>query len=177
MKLRRLAVVPLILGGIACTTRTAPDSIAPAPPVTGTARLTIKLVGLESDEGDVAVALYDSAGDFDTRSGAAAKGRIRPREGVATWTVEELEPGIYAVAAYHDVNGNGRLDRSTLGLPSEPYGFSNDARGAFGPPRFSKAAIRVGAGHLTVEITLRTSGSAPRGLRPSEDVPKVTRPW
>jgi uncharacterized protein (DUF2141 family) len=42
-----------------------------------------------------------------------------------------------------------------LGIPKEPYGFSRDARGKFGPPGFEDAAIEVrdegdGAGEATV---------------------------
>jgi uncharacterized protein (DUF2141 family) len=155
MNPRRLAAVSLLLAGIGCATRTAPTPAVPGPEVSGTARLTIRLLGLESDNGAVAVALYDSADSFENRSGAIATGRIRPREGIATWTVEALEPGVYAVAAYHDLDGSGQLERSTLGAPIEPYGFSNDARRAFGPPKFDKAAIGIGPGDLIIEITLR----------------------
>ena len=30
---------------------------------------------------------------------------------------------------YHDRNANGKLDTNWLGIPKEPYGFSNGARG------------------------------------------------
>jgi hypothetical protein len=30
--------------------------------------------------------------------------------------------------AFHDENGNGRLDKNFLGVPTEPYGFSNDVQ-------------------------------------------------
>jgi uncharacterized protein (DUF2141 family) len=64
--------------------------------------------------------------------------------------------GTWAVLAYQDENGNGELDRNLLGIPSENYGFSRDARGRFGPPGFEDAAIEVrdAAGVATV-TTLR----------------------
>lgn len=111
--------------------------------------------GLDSARGRVAVALYDSAASFRERSGAVASGWVAPDDGRATWTVAPVTPGVYAIAAYHDLNENGRLDRSALGVPVEPYGFSNDARGRFGPPDFEKAAIRIEPGERTVAITLR----------------------
>lgn len=151
----RIAVVTLLLVGTACAIRTPSPPVAGGTDVSGTALVTVRLVGLESESAEVAVALYGSAGSFEDRSGAVASARVRPRDGAATWTVEALEPGEYAVAAYHDLNGNGRLDRSAVGAPTEPYGFSNDARAAFGPPKFAKAVIHIGPGALTVEITLR----------------------
>ncbi len=56
----------------------------------------------------------------------------------------DLPAGTYAVAVYHDVNDNGKMDRVPfVGLPLEPYGFSNDARGAFGAPSFADASFEV----------------------------------
>lgn len=61
--------------------------------------------------------------------------------------------GRYGIAAYQDVNGDGELNRGFLGIPSEPYAFSNNA-GRFGPPNFADAAIDLVAPASTV-ITLR----------------------
>ncbi len=66
-----------------------------------------------------------------------------------------LPPGKYAVSAYADANGNGRLDRNFLGLPAEQYGFSNDARGRFGPPAFAEAAFELGEGAVAQTIQLQ----------------------
>lgn len=57
-------------------------------------------------------------------------------------TFSDVPPGIYAVAAFEDLNGNGVLDRSQNGLPLEPYGFSNNV-GRRSTPRFEQAAVRV----------------------------------
>lgn len=55
----------------------------------------------------------------------------------------DLPPGGYAAVAFQDVNGNGKLDKNLLGIPREPYGFSNSARGSAGPPKFSAAAVTL----------------------------------
>lgn len=155
MRLSRIVLWVLFLSGVACAARTAvPEAAGDAAPAE-TASLTVKVLGLESGRGEVAVAVYDSAESFKERTDAVAKGRIAPGNNMATWTTEPIEPGLYAVAVYHDLNQNGQLDRSALGAPSEPYGFSNDARGRFGPPKFEKAAIRIEPGERTIEITLR----------------------
>lgn len=59
-------------------------------------------------------------------------------------TIPDLPPGRYTVAAYVDDNRNGRQDKNFLGVPKEDYGFSNDARGTFGPPDFAEAAFDIG---------------------------------
>ena len=155
MKPKLLVVALLVLSGFACATRTQPEASDPRDGSPGSASLSVTVLGLKTDEGELALALFDSAESFKARSGAVASGRLSPDDGAATWTVTELDPGIYAVAVYHDLNGNGELDRSTLGPPDEPYGFSNNARGTFGPPRFDKAAIEIAPGERAIEIKLR----------------------
>ena len=59
-------------------------------------------------------------------------------------------PGRYAVRAFADENGNGKLDTNLLGMPTERYGFSNDAKGNRGAPDFEAAAIGVDADLQTV---------------------------
>jgi uncharacterized protein (DUF2141 family) len=56
-----------------------------------------------------------------------------------------LVPGRYAVSVIHDQNGNGKLDTNLVGLPTEGYGFSRDARGTIGPPGFEAAAFDLPA--------------------------------
>jgi len=68
---------------------------------------------------------------------------VELKDGRAKVTFNDLEPGEYAVSAFHDRNNNGRLDTNFAGKPTEPYGFSNDAKGRFGPPKFEKVRFRV----------------------------------
>ena len=147
--------VLLILSLFACAKRTRPEVQEPVVPGSGSARLTVTIHGLKNDEGEVAVALFSSAESFKQRTNAVASGRLTPEGETANWSIEGLDPGTYAIAVYHDLNGNGELDRPTVGPPTEPYGFSNDARGTFGPPKFDKAAFELGAGEQSIEIGLR----------------------
>jgi uncharacterized protein (DUF2141 family) len=73
----------------------------------------------------------------------------------AEWRVEGLPEGEYAVRAFLDQNGNGVLDRSPKGIPTEPFGFSNDARRRYGVPRLKLAAFRFAAPEQHVAIQLR----------------------
>ena len=81
-------------------------------------------------------------------------GRL-PAEPPVVWTVAQLPYGEYALKAYHDLNDNGELDRSPVGLPTEPYGFSNDARARFGPPRYAEARFAHAAAETALEVELR----------------------
>ena len=54
-----------------------------------------------------------------------------------------LAPGRYAVAVGHDLNGNRRVDTNLLGMPTEQWGVSNNARPALRVPRFEETACTV----------------------------------
>lgn len=65
-----------------------------------------------------------------------------------------LAPGRYAVQVVHDRDADGRLDTNVLGIPSEPVGFSRNAVGRFGPPKFDSAAIDYDGQPLDLTIDL-----------------------
>lgn len=116
--------------------------------------LTVVLDGLTSDAGTAAVALYDSPAAFQALAEPVRKARLEIVDRRCTWTVEGLPPGNYAVTAYHDLDGDGELDKGAFGIPSEPYGFSNGARGKLGPPTWK--AVRVSlTGDTRLRIPLR----------------------
>ena len=63
------------------------------------------------------------------------------RAGTTMVTIDALPPGRYAVQAFHDENGNGKVDRALFGIPKEGVGFSNDAKIRMAPPSFAEAAF------------------------------------
>jgi uncharacterized protein (DUF2141 family) len=115
--------------------------IAATPVLAGD--LTIEVSGITPGRGQVYIAVYDRPGTFPT-AGQQRTGQILASSGqrlVVHFT--DLPPGEYAAVAFQDMNGNGKLDKNFLGIPKEPYGFSNGARGAAGPPKFSAAAVTL----------------------------------
>jgi uncharacterized protein (DUF2141 family) len=125
---------------------------AAAPAVAGD--LTITVTGVRSASGNVRVALFDQEAAFPDSEKARTPLQVRAAEGAVKLTVKDLPPGRYALAAFHDENANGKLDRNFIGIPKEGYGFSNDARGMAGPPKFAAAAFTVGAANQAVSLVL-----------------------
>ena len=75
------------------------------------------------------------------------------KEGTITFVTKDLPPGEYAVRVMHDENDNFKLDANFMGIPKEPWGFSNNAKGRFGPPGWD--AVRFTVPDMTVvNITL-----------------------
>lgn len=105
--------------------------------------------------GRIAVAVYRDADAFRRGEGPVTTRMVARTGPVTEVTITGLAPGRYAVAAFHDTDGNGDLTLWPIGLPREAYGFSNDARGRFGPPPFDAAAFDLPASGARQAIRLR----------------------
>ena len=105
-------------------------------------------------EGVIMAALFDSEAAYDG-GGAAVRGvRIDVAGGERVARFEGLPPGDYALRAFHDVNGDGEMNTNPFGMPTEPYGFSNNAVGNMGPASWERAHFAV-SGETRQTITLR----------------------
>ena len=140
--------IPLLL----CIVLASPLRAGPRPPASGESELVITVSGLETDEGSVRLAVFDDPERFTDEPTRATV--VRPTGGRAEWSLRVAE-GTYAVAAVHDVDEDGGLDTNFLGMPREPYGFSNDARGTFGPPSFADASFPVRGDTVRVVVVVR----------------------
>jgi uncharacterized protein (DUF2141 family) len=109
----------------------------------GAADLKITVNGVRNASGWVSAGIYNSESSFAKATEALVLVRIKAAHGSAGFTVHDLTPGQYAVAAYHDENANGRLDFDPTGVPAEGYGVSNGARNPLAPPEFAKAAFEL----------------------------------
>lgn len=63
--------------------------------------------------------------------------------GNATVKFENVPSGQYAISVYHDANNYGEMDTNFIGIPTEDYACSNDAKGRFGPPKLEDAVFEV----------------------------------
>lgn len=129
---------------------------APLVQNTAAGSIAITATSVEGTQGKVYFYLYDSDDGFPTdfelaqRSASAiAKG------GEAKVVFDNVPAGTYAVAVYHDEDGDGELDTNFLGIPSEGVGVSRDAKGSFGPPSFRDAKFTVQSARITLTITMK----------------------
>ena len=127
------------------------------------AEVVVVVHGVDSAQGELQIELYGAQqrATFPYADrGVMAEVRIqartlRPPGKEVVVSLGDLAPGAYAVSVIHDLNGNGDIDLNMLGMPTEGYGFSNDARGTLGPPSFDAAAVMVGATDPTrIDVTL-----------------------
>lgn len=119
----------------------------------GAADLTVRVADVQSAQGSVMVAVYDSAASFLVRPAKAA--RVAAATGTVDLVIKDLPAGEYGIALFHDANGNGKMDRNAMGIPSEDYAFSNNARGSMGPPSFDQVRFSLPASGAAATISLR----------------------
>ena len=115
--------------------------------------LVVVVENVKSDEGNVRAAVFNNAKDF-TKTRFAGQ-FIPAKVGSVSLTFKNLPSGQYAISAFHDVNSNEKLDTNFVGKPVEPYGFSRDARGTFGPPSFEDATVQIGETVKTVTFVVK----------------------
>ncbi len=118
------------------------------------AELRVDVKNLRSSDGNVHFAIYSDPKTFLGKE-SMVKDIILP---VKDKNVEAvfggLEPGEYALAIFHDENGNREFDQGLFGIPLEGYGFSNGAGIFFGPPDFEDAAVKVNKGDSKISIPM-----------------------
>ncbi|GGD17008.1 DUF2141 domain-containing protein [Aquisalinus flavus] len=116
------------------------------------ARLSVSFM-LAGTGGEVLVSLFADADSWQANEPLRGLSRAADSARIEV-TLEDLPPGTYAIKAFHDVNGNGKLDTNLIGVPTEPYGFSNGQAGRFGPPSFEAASfILEGEAHQDIGLT------------------------
>ncbi len=113
--------------------------------------ITVEFNGMESDKGNLYVALYDKEKDFLKKS---IKGEIvKISDKKATAVFKNIPKGEYAISAFHDENDNKKMDTKIFGIPKEPIGMSNDAKGFMGPPKYKDAKFAV-KGDVSLKIKM-----------------------
>jgi len=115
-----------------------------------TGNITVSVENLSSEEGKVYFALSNE----DNFLKKPLQGEVSEiNKGSAQITFTEVPPGIYAVTAYHDKNGNEKMDFDSSGIPLENYGVSNNQMNLYGPPIWEDAKFNFDGS--TKELTLR----------------------
>ena len=144
---------PSLAAGLLLATCASWLSVVPAQ----AADLTVVVNNITSNAGNVMLGLFDSASTFPktVTKFAMAAAAERDAVGRVTLVLRGLSPGTYALSAYHDLDANGQLNNNMLGLPVEPYGFANNARGSFGPPSFQAASVALPAQGLAIELKVQ----------------------
>lgn len=117
--------------------------------------LIVKVKDVLQAQGSIRMAVYNNEKSFPSESQAFRGGALTLKPGINTQlNCDQLPFGSYAVAVYHDVNNNGKMDKNALGIPTEPYAFSNNVKVKWRAPKFREAVFefRSAQQEITVEL-------------------------
>lgn len=117
--------------------------------------LSISFTNISEAKGSLYIGVYDSESSFLQEKKVVFK-KVLPvrKKGSIELKIPDLAPGFYAVSCFHDLNDNGKLDKNLVGIPSEPYGFSNNARPKFRAPKWEEAKFEIKSGENRIAIRL-----------------------
>mgnify|MGYP000388818991 FL=1 len=115
--------------------------------------LTVEVFGLKNNTGKVFLAIFDNEQTFLKTNKEVNGMSVIIENNKAMAQFKGLKKGEYALSLFHDKNNNNMLDKNLIGIPKEPYAFSNNATGIFGPPSFKDSKINLNA-DKTIAIKL-----------------------
>ncbi len=121
------------------------------------ADLTIRVENVLPAGGVLRLGLYDAALYPDDNSKPIASADVPAIGGETVITLHGVAPGIYAIEAFQDVNANNKMDTTWMGLPLEPFGFSQDAKPFLSKPSFDDVKFTLAPGENSLVIHLQNS--------------------
>jgi uncharacterized protein (DUF2141 family) len=117
--------------------------------------VTLRVHRVRNARGQIIAGLY-AENDFKRFGGGPPVARVTgaAQKDEVELVFADVPPGRWAASAYHDENGNGRLDLVFTGVPAEGRGYSNVPRPALAPPPFADASFEVADDPVAVEAWL-----------------------
>lgn len=101
-------------------------------------QLTIMVENIEVLDGYIRVGVFNTSDTFLKKGATFEKYKIAVEDSTETIIIDDLPKGEYAFILYHDKNSDGKMNRKFIGIPKEPYGFSNNIRPKLSKPTFEE---------------------------------------
>lgn len=117
--------------------------------------LIVQVENIEKSEGIIWVGLYDSEANFLVKENATlVEGVLVKQVGQQVFELKNIPLGTYAMALVHDINHNGEMDTNFIGIPIEPYGFSEVPKSKWRLPRFHEVKFDFLKPNQILTVTL-----------------------
>ena len=149
----------LVLGSMtAVGCRSAPGTIVDdAAAVAGTTRLVIEVETAKWENELLYLAVFQASEDFLETDRWAESIVIPVVIPVTRVVFEDVRIMPSAISGFIDLERDENLTRNFIGLPSEPWGFSNDQSVILGLPSFEDVAVELQAPTTLVRFRMGTS--------------------
>lgn len=123
-------------------------------PAAGSASVTVVVSALASTSAAVKLYFYNARDKFLTKGGYVFMRVVKPDGQKQVSLPVDLPLGDWAVAITQDTNNNDKLDKNFMGIPTEPFAFSNNVRPRLSPPDFNDCKFTVSGTGKVVTIAL-----------------------
>ncbi len=118
--------------------------------------LNVEVTGIRGNRGNLCIKVFSTAQGFPYGDQGVVKRQCnRIAEDTMSFNFPNLRSGSYAIAVYHDANGNGRFDRNSVGMPLEGYGFSQNPTVTNRAPSFGDCLVLLAGSGLTSRIRMQ----------------------
>ncbi len=119
------------------------------------ANLSIEFTNIQQAKGQIWLAIYDTPEHFLDKEYAVVVEKYNVvQKGSQTYQVKNLPYGTYAIAAFHDLNDNNELDQTLIGIPKEPYAFSQTLKSKWRAPKFEEVQFQLRTTQQKVRLVL-----------------------
>ena len=120
-----------------------------------TGNLIVNISGFPSSDGFAMVALHNSEESYKGgETSVVAKTKTMVVDQKVQVVFMNLPYGWFGVSLYHDENANEKMDKNAMGIPKEAYGFSNNAKGFFGKPKYKDIMFQLNSAEMQINIKL-----------------------
>jgi uncharacterized protein (DUF2141 family) len=116
--------------------------LAVEPAVAGS--LVLEISNFDGARGVLYAQLFDSEAAYKANTGSVRQFAQPVNSTTMRLEFNDLPSGQYAARLFQDLNGDRKVNTNFVGMPTEPFGFTNNAPANFGPPSFGSSAVIVG---------------------------------
>jgi uncharacterized protein (DUF2141 family) len=120
--------------------------------------IVVDIRGFKNDKGLVRLDVFNDDAKFDKmdhkNSGALRSLFFPIKSREARITIEHLDYGEYAIRFFHDEDNSEKFYTNLIGIPKVEYGFSNNARGHFGPPKYKEAKFLLDSNEKQLKLNV-----------------------
>lgn len=118
------------------------------------AALTVTVTNIPRAEGNLLIGIYNDKRSFIKKPLPQSQKIDLTTKDDVTAKIPGLSPGNYAIVVIQDLNENGKLDKTLLGIPKEPLAFSVIEKIPKGEPKFEACSFEVGEKDLEMTIAM-----------------------
>ena len=107
-----------------------------------TANIQLTVQNIEESDSQLVIGLFDNSESFKAKSNPFLAAKINITDSIISYTFSDIATGNYAVAVFHDENGDGKVNTKSMKIPTEGVGVSGKMP-KMRAPRFEDVAFKL----------------------------------